>query len=188
MKKAEVRTLNSRFLLTSSFCRHPLRKAGRYKLAAPVSKTGSDHRSREHYPGLPPAFASHVLDGEGCPPKLERRWAMPFICRLRPAGQFNHQPRGTHHDNHSSIRAEVATREAAKAYQAETKSRKQEGPTGPPNAAEPNAPGDLLAGRQSCRIPSAVEDVIRGSGGCKKGSANETGHPLPKQVALTEEL
>jgi hypothetical protein len=33
-----------------------------------------------------------------------------------------------------------------------------------------------------------VEDVIRGSGWCKKGAANETGHPISKPVALQKEL
>jgi hypothetical protein len=60
--------------------------------------------------------------------------------KFQPAGYggrpFNHQTRGNHHDNHSSIRAEVATCEAAKAHTAKIKNRQQEGPTGPPNAAE----------------------------------------------------
>ena len=79
------------FILHSAFFIHRSRKAGRYKLAAPVSKTGSDLRSREHYPGLPPAFASQLLDGEGCPPKLQRRWAKFPACGLPLAGHFNHQ-------------------------------------------------------------------------------------------------
>jgi hypothetical protein len=132
-----------------------LRKAGRYKLAAPVSKTGSDLRSREHYPGLPP---------------------------------FNYQPKGAHHDNHSSIRAEMATREAAKAHRAETKNRQQEGPTGPPNAVEPDALSNLFPGRQPFGISSTVAPVIQGSGKRKKGAASETGNPISKQIALSQEL
>ena len=78
----------------------------------------------------------------------------------------------------------MAALEAAKAHTAEIKNRQQEGPTGPPNAVESDALGDLFPGRQSCRIPSAVEDVIRGSGWRKKGAANETGHQKSKPVAL----
>src|SRR2546423_15522793 len=50
-------------LLTSKMKVRPLprapllRKAGRYKLAAPVSKTGSASPRSEHYRRLPPAFA-----------------------------------------------------------------------------------------------------------------------------------
>ena len=134
----------------------PFWKAGRYKLAAPVPKTGSALPRPEHYRRLPP---------------------------------FNHQTRGAHHDNRSSIRAEVATRAATKAHNAKTKSRQQEGPTGPPNAAEPVALSDLFPGRQSCRISSAVAPVIPGSGWCnRKGETNETGDPLPKPTAPTAQL
>ncbi len=71
---------------------------------------------------------------------------------------------GAHHDDHSSVRAEMAAREVAKAYTAKTKNRQQEGPTSPPNPAEPDALSDFFPGRQSCGISSAVAPVIPGSG------------------------
>src|SRR5262249_11717684 len=119
--------------------------------------------------------------------KQDRHWPRPEHYRRLPP--FNHQTRGAHHDNHSSIRAEVATRPATKAHTGKTKSRHQEGPTGPPNAAEPVALSDLFPGRQSCRISSAVAPVIPGSGWCnRKGETNETGDPLPKPTAPTAQL
>ena len=57
----------------------------------------------------------------------------------------------------------MAALEAAKAHAAETKNRQKEGPTGPDDAVESDALGGLFPGRQSCRIPSVVEDVIPGS-------------------------
>ena len=64
-----------------------------------------------------------------------------------PSATFSHQPRGAHHDNHSSIRAEVAASEAAKARTAETSNRKQEEATASTDSAEPDALSDLLPGR-----------------------------------------
>ena len=58
----------------------------------------------------------------------------------------------------------MAASAAAKAHTAETSDRKQEEATASADSAEPEALNDLLPGRQSCRILSAVEDVIRGSG------------------------
>ena len=81
----------------------------------------------------------------------------------------------------------MAASEAAKARTAETKNRQQEGPPGPPNVAEPDALSDLFPGRQSCRIPSAVAPVIRGSDWRQKGAVNETSQPLPKPIALPQE-
>jgi len=77
---------------------------------------------------------------------------------------LNHQTRGAHHDNHSSIRAEMAASEAAKAHAAETSNRKQEEATASADSAEPDAFSDLLPGRQSGGISSAVAPVIPGSG------------------------
>ena len=83
---------------------------------------------------------------------------------------LNHQTRGTHHDNYSSIRAEVVASKAAKADTAETSNRKQEEATASANSAKPEALNDLLPGRQSCGISSAVENVIPGSGWCLERS------------------
>jgi hypothetical protein len=55
----------------------------------------------------------------------------------------------------------MAESEAAKARAAEIKDRQQEGPTGPPNSAGPDALSDLLPGRQSGGISSAVAPVTR---------------------------
>jgi len=55
-------------------------KAGRYKLAAPVSKTGPASPGRERYSRLPP---------------------------------LNHQTKGAHHDQHSSIHTAVAAEQVA---------------------------------------------------------------------------
>ncbi len=71
---------------------------------------------------------------------------------------------GAHHDDHSSVRAEVATREVAKAYTAKNKNRQQEGPTGPPNTAEADPLTDLFPGRQVWRISIALASVIPSSG------------------------
>ena len=79
----------------------------------------------------------------------------------------------------------MAAKPAPEARTAKIKNRQQEGPTGPPNAAEPDALSDLFPGRQSCRISSAVAPVIRGSGWRKKGAANETSPSLPKPIALS---
>jgi hypothetical protein len=156
-------------------------------MAAPVSKTGSASPRSEHYRRLPPpspttcwmAKAAHRSFSEGGP-------------NLSPAGyagrSFNHQPKGSHHDHPSSVHAKVAAKPAPEARTAKIKNRQQEGPTGPPNAAEADAISDLLAGRQSCRIPSAVASVTRGSSRRKKGAANETGDPLPKSAAPKAEL
>jgi hypothetical protein len=65
----------------------------------------------------------------------------------------------------------MAAREAAKASTAETKNHQQEGPTGPPNAAEADALSDLFPGRQSCRLPSAVASVTLASRWRKKRAA-----------------
>ena len=73
------------------------RKAGRYKLAAPVPKTGSDLRSREHYPGLPPAFARGYHAGEvrlRRSAKREDGQSVPHRASARRA-HFNHQPEET---------------------------------------------------------------------------------------------
>ncbi len=40
-------------------------------------------------------------------------------------------------------------------------SKKDEGPTGPPNAAELDALTPLFPGQQSCRRPSAVAPIAR---------------------------
>ena len=58
----------------------------------------------------------------------------------------------------------MAASEAAKAHTAETSNRKQEEATASADSAEPDAFSDLLPGRQSCGISSAVEDVIPSSG------------------------
>ncbi len=58
----------------------------------------------------------------------------------------------------------MAAFEAAKARIAETSNRKQEEATASANHAAPGALSDLLPGRQSCGISSAVEDVIPSSG------------------------
>ena len=62
----------------------------------------------------------------------------------------------------------MATRAPQKARTAKTKNRQQEGPTGPPNAAEPGALSDLFPGRQSGRISSAVAPVIEAAVGTRK--------------------
>ena len=83
----------------------------------------------------------------------------------------------------------MAASEAAKACTAETSDRKQEEATASADSAEPEALNDLLPGRQSCWIPSAVAPVIRGSGRRnRKGETNETGDPLPKPTAPTTQL
>ena len=83
----------------------------------------------------------------------------------------------------------MAASEAAKAHAAETSNRKQEEATASADSAEPGAFSDLLPGRQSCRISSAVAPVIL-SGGWRigKGETNETGDPLPKPTAPTAQL
>ncbi len=58
----------------------------------------------------------------------------------------------------------MAASEAAKARTAETSDRKQEEATASADSAEPDAFSDLLPGRQSCGISSAVAPVIPGSG------------------------
>ena len=78
----------------------------------------------------------------------------------------------------------MAASEAAKARSAEIKNRQQEGPTGPPNAAEPYALNSFLSGRQSCGISSAVAPVIQAAVGEEKGATNEIGYPLSQSVAL----
>ncbi len=107
-----------------------------------------------------------MREGEGCPPYPAKREKVGRTSRLQAtAGRpFNHQTRGAHHDNHSSIRAEMAASAAAEARTAETSNRKQEEATASANHAEPVALSDLLPGRQSCGISSAVEDVIPSSG------------------------
>ena len=105
--------------------------------------------------------------------------------RLPP---FNHQTRGVHHDNHSSIRAEVATRPATKAHTGKTKSRHQEGPTGPPNAAEPVALSDLFP--RTTVLPDIERCGVCNSGqrlAYVKGERNES-DPLPKPIAPTAQL
>ena len=82
----------------------------------------------------------------------------------------------------------MATRQAAKADTAEIQNRQQEGSTGPADAAEAKPLSDLFPGRQSCRISSPVAPLIPGSGWRKKGATNETGHPISKQIALSQEL
>ena len=109
--------------------------------------------------------------------------------RYRRLPPFNHQTRGAQDDNHSSVRAEMAASEAAKAHTAETSNRKQEEATASADSAEPGAFNDLLPGRQSCGISSAVAPVILSSGWrTGKGETNETGHPLPKPTAPTAQL
>ena len=82
----------------------------------------------------------------------------------------------------------MAASEAAKARTAETSNRKQEEATASADSAEPDALSDLFPGRQSCRISSPVAPVILGSRWRKKGAVNETGHPISKQIALSQEL
>ena len=83
----------------------------------------------------------------------------------------------------------MAASEAAKAHNAETSNRKQEEATASADSAEPEVLNDLLPGRQSCGISSAVAPVIRGSGRRnRKGETNETGDPLPKPTASTTQL
>ena len=118
------------------------------------------------------------------PTEASAKVGLNFYLHATAGRPINHQTRGAHHDNHSSIRAEVAAGEAAKAHTAETNNRKQEEATASANSAEPDALNDLLSGRQSCGIPSAVASVIPGSGWCKKGAANETAHPISQSVAL----
>jgi len=55
----------------------------------------------------------------------------------------------------------MAASEAAKAHAAETSNRQQEETTAFADAAEPEALNDLLPGRQSRGISSAVETVTR---------------------------
>ena len=62
----------------------------------------------------------------------------------------------------------MATRAAAKAHTAKARNRQQEGPTGPPNAAETDALSDLFPGRQSGRISSAVAPVSEAAVGARK--------------------
>jgi len=53
----------------------------------------------------------------------------------------------------------MAASEAAKAHTAETSDRKQEEATASADSVEPGALNDLLPGRQSCGISSAVAPV-----------------------------
>ena len=87
----------------------------------------------------------------------------------------------------------MAASEAAKAHTAETSDRKQEEATASADSAEPGGLNDLLSGRQSCGIPSALEDVIRARVWCEKGAANETCYQMAvrkdsQSVALQKEL
>ena len=89
-------------------------KAGRYKLAAPVSKTGS---VRTEVGALP-----------------------------TPSATLTIKSKEPHHDNHSSIRAEVAASEAAKARTAEANNHKQKEASASADPAEPDALSDLFPG------------------------------------------
>jgi hypothetical protein len=86
------------------------------------------------------------------------------------------------------MRAEVAASQAAKARTAEANNHEQKEASASADSAEPDALSDLFPGRQSCRISSPVAPVIPGSRWRKKGAANETGHPISKQIALSQEL
>ena len=99
MQNVPVRA-NLDILHSALFILH-LRKAGRYKLAAPVSKTGS---VTTEVCALPTPSAS-----------LFRLLATPGRATLTI------KTKGAKHDNHSSIHAEVAASQATKDQAAKTK-------------------------------------------------------------------
>ena len=73
------------------------------------------------------------------------------------------KPRGAHHDDHSSVRAEVATREGAKAYTAEAKTSQQEGPTTLDDAAERKMPISTVSRRSKPTGTSTTWTYVMGS-------------------------
>jgi hypothetical protein len=178
-------------------------KAGRYKLAAPVSKTGSVTTEVGALPTPSASLRQPHVGWRGLPTAASAKVGLTFRLQATAGRPIKPSTRGAHNENHSAVRAEVATREATKACTAKTENRQQEGPTGPPNPAEADPLSDLFPRRQSCRISSAVAAVSQMKNGERRvqsGSsfyilnsafreaANETGHPLPKPTAPTTQL
>ena len=165
-------------------------KAGRYKLAAPVSKTGSVSTEVGALPTPSASLRQPRAGWRRLPTEASAKVGLNFHLRATAGRPFKPSTEGgICNDNHSSIRAEMAASEATKAHTAETSDPKQEEATASADSAEPVALNDLLPGRQSCGISSAVAPVIPSSGWqTGKGETNETGDPLPKPTASTAQL
>ena len=97
----------------------------------------------------------------------------------------------------------MAACETAEAHTAEIQNQQQEGPTGPANAAEAEPLSDLFPGRQSSGISSGVASVSQMKNGERRmqdrssfyilnsafrKATDETSYPLPKPIALPQEL
>jgi hypothetical protein len=109
---------------TSLVTRHlsPPRKAGRYKLAAPVSKTGSASPRSEHYRRLPPFLGLQVRsDGDVAHVRVTHHSSrVTLTINLK----------GDQHD-HRSILAQMATTQNSEIRAAKRQQTEQEGKASP---------------------------------------------------------